>query len=226
MRRPLAQVWRGAAAVAVAAAAVGGCALGERPTMAEAPTVVGQMTGDAAIDAVLERLDRVEAAVFGAEYSAVQNMGGATSAVRVAQTAPTRSSVTIGDVRYLVDGTDTRTCDITTGACAPGIDAQKISNTGLQTPDLVFDGLAKRLRLDASARVGTSTASSETIAGQLATCADVTLTRGTVRYCVLDSGVIALYAGGDFRLDLTVYSPTPDELQFQTMTSSGAGGGG
>ena len=205
---------------ALAAIVLGGCALGERPTLAEAPTVVGQMTGDAAIDAVLQRLDSVSAAVFDAEYTALRNLGAMTSSVRVAQTSPTRSSVTIDNVHYLVDGPTTETCDIDTGACAPGLDPQKISNTGLQTPDVVLAGLAKRLRLDATADVGPSSASTETIAGLVATCVDVPLARGTVRYCVLDNGVAAKYAGGDFVLDLVAYSETPDESLF-TRTRPG-----
>jgi hypothetical protein len=214
MTRRLGHTWRATAAVALAAALVSGCALGERPTLAEAPTVVGQMTGDAAIDAVLQRLDAVGTAVFDAEYTALRNLGSATSSVRVAQASATRSSVTIDNVRYLVNGTDMRTCDIDTGACSPGLDAQRISNTGLQTPDVVFTGLAKRLRLDATADVGPSTGSTQTIAGQVATCVDVPLARGTVRYCVLDNGVTAKYSGGDFVLDLVAYSTAPDETLF------------
>jgi len=215
-------VWRSAAVLLVAAVGVSGCALGERPTIAEAPTAIGEMTGDAAIDAVLQRLDRVETAVFTAEYRAVQKMGGTTSTVRVAQTSPTRSSVTIGSVRYLVDGTSSRTCDVSTGACAPGIDSQRISNTGLQTPDVVFEGLAKRLRLDATANVGPTVASQQTIGAQLATCVDVPLANGnivgTAQYCALDDGVVAKYSGADFTLDLVSYAPSGDETLFATTT--------
>ena len=217
MRRRSAHARRavaGAAAIALAGVALAGCALGERPTLAETPTVAGQMTGDAAIDAVLQRLDSVSAAVFDAEYTALRNLGAKTSTVRVAQTSPTRSSVTIDNVRYLTDGAATETCDINTGACTPGHDAQPISNTGLQTPDVVLAGLAKRLRLDATADVGPATASTETIAEQVATCVDVPLARGTVRYCALDNGVAAKYAGGDFVLDMVTYSDTPDEALF------------
>ena len=219
-RRPAHARRVAALTLALATIGLGGCALGERPTLADAPTVVGQMTGDAAIDAVLQRLDSVDAAVFDAEYTALRNLGAMTSSVRIAQTAATRSSVTIDNVRFLVDGATTETCDIDTGACTPGLDPQKISSTGLQTPDVVLAGLAKRLRLDATADVGPATASTETIAGLVATCVDVPLARGTVRYCVLDNGVAAKYAGGDFVLDLVAYSETPDESLF-TQTRAG-----
>ena len=223
MRPPVAHVWRAAALVVLAALGATGCALGERPTLAEAPTGTGEMTGDAAIDSVLQRLDTVSSAVFTGEYSAVQMMGGATSTVRVAQSSPTRRTVTVGDVRYLVEGTSSQTCDVTTGACAPGLNAQRISNTGLQTPDVVFDGLAKRLRLDATANVGPTTASEETIGGERATCVDVPLANGSLvgaaRYCALDNGVVAKYSGADFTLDLVSYAPMVDEGLFATSNT-------
>jgi hypothetical protein len=205
---------RAAAAIALATAGLTGCALGERPSLGEAPTAAGDMTGDPPIDDVLERLDQVGTAQFGAEYTAVQAMGGATSTVRVAQQSATQRSVTVGDVRFLTNGAGTKTCDLATGMCEEGILAQRISNTGIQTPNVVFGDLAKRLRLDAVARAGPSSTTEVEIAGQPALCVDVRLSRGTVRYCAMANGVIARYSGGDFSLDLVSYAPTPDASLF------------
>ena len=82
-----------------------GCALGQRPTIVETPTAVGMMTGDPAIDDVLERFDAEAGAVFAADYTAVLAFGSTTSTVTVTQdgSEPTaiRRSVTVGDVRYI-----------------------------------------------------------------------------------------------------------------------------
>jgi hypothetical protein len=216
MRRPIAQWWRLVAGLALATVLAAGCAVGDRPTLAEAPTAAGDATGDPLIDEVLRRLDSVGTAQFNAEYTAVRRMGGVASTVQVAQTSPTRHSVTIGDIRYITDGADTTTCELAVSTCESGLDAQKISDTGLQTPDIVFDGLAMRLRLDATAKVGPSSATTIDIAGQSAACVDVPLAAGTARYCALDNGVIARYSGGDFSLDLVSYAPVADETLFAT----------
>jgi hypothetical protein len=215
MRRRLAHVSRVLTAVVLVAALATGCALGERPTMAaEAPTAPGEPTGDPLIDAVLSRLDQVGTAQFSAQYTAVRRMGGVTSTVRVTQSAPTRRSVTIGQIRYLTEGSETNTCDLAAGTCEPGTLSQRISDTGLQTPDFVFDGLAKRLRLDETAKIAPSSASTVGIVDQSASCVDVPLAAGTSQYCALDNGVIAKYAGGDFTLDLVGYSAAADETLF------------
>ena len=214
MTRRSRPVLRAAAAVVLAAAALTGCALGQRPSLGEAPTAAGDMTGDPLIDEVLRRLDQVGTAQFGAEYTAVQAMGGATSTVRIAQQSPTQRSVTVGDIRFLTNGADTRTCDLAVGTCEAGIQAQRISNTGIQTPDVAFGDLAKRLRLDATARIGPPATTELDIAGERALCVDVPLSRGTVRYCAMANGVIARYSGGDFSLDLVSYAPVPDAALF------------
>ena len=68
-----------------------------------------------------------------------------------------------------------------------------------------------RLEVDAGRRIGPSVASSLTIAGLPATCVDVVLpsaatTTGSVRYCALDSGVLARYFGADVSIELTSFS--------------------
>ena len=84
--------------------------------------------------------------------------------------------------------------------CDSGIDASRVSDTGV-TPDFVFGDMAKRLRRDGAARVGTPVASTRQIAGAAATCVDVPVTGGTKQYCAFDDGVLARYVGGDLTID-------------------------
>lgn len=205
------------ASIATIAVVATGCGLGQRPTIVETPTAVGTMTGDPAIDDVLERFDSESGAVFTADYTAVLAFGSTASIVSVTQdgSEPTtiRRAVTIGDVRYISTLDNTSTCSVIEAACDSGIDPSRVSDTGV-TPDFVFGDMAKRLRRDAAARVGTPVASTRQIAGATATCVDVPVTGGTKQYCVFDDGVLARYVGGDLTIDADGYSATVDESQF------------
>jgi hypothetical protein len=205
------------ALIVAVTALVTSCALGERPTIEQTPTAVGTVTGDAAIDAILERLDSVGSAVFTAEYSVLLAFGGTSSAATVTQDgtepAAIRRSVTIGDVRYITAPQGNSTCSVDAAQCADGIDPARVSDTGV-TPDFVFGDMAKRLRRDAVARIATSVTSTREMAGVTATCVDVTVTGGVKQYCVLDSGVLARYVGGDVTIDVTAYQPAVDDSLF------------
>lgn len=189
------------------------CITGERPSFEDSPTVVGTMTGDEVIDAVLTSLDAVDGAVFTGDYTATLAFGGTASTMRVTQSAPGRTSVTIGDIRYLVDGSTSQTCRLSTGVCEAGIAAAAVSDTGL-TPEFVFGDLAKRLRRDSAARIGPPIASTTQIAGQPANCVDVPVDGGTKSYCALSNGVVARFIGGDVALDLIGYTPAATDLLF------------
>ena len=69
-------------------------------------------TGDAAIDAVLSRLEAASASTFGADYDLLTRFGDLRTTATVAQDGSARRSVTIGDVRFLTDGATTATCDL------------------------------------------------------------------------------------------------------------------
>ena len=212
----LPQVVRTVALIALAAASVGGCALGDRPSFEDTATATaaGVTTGDAAIDAVLARLDKVSTAEFTAEFTAVATFGARTTPISVVQGgSPTRRTVSIGDINYRIDGTTASTCHAIETTCTDGIDAAAVSNTGV-TPDFAFGALAKRLRRDAMAKIGSTTASTLEVAGAISTCVDVPVSGGTKVYCVLDNGVITHFAGGDVVIDLTTYSPTADAALF------------
>lgn len=199
--------------MAVLALVLTGCMTGERPSFEDSPTVVGTMTGDMAIDTVLTKFDEVREAVFTVEYTGLLGFGGTTSSMQVTQTGPTRRSVTIGDVRYLTDNATTQTCRVSTGQCESGVNAALVSDTGL-TPEFIVGDLAKRLRRDASSRIGDTVGRVETVAGQDATCVEVPVDGGTKVYCTLGNGVATSFVGGDVTLTLDRYTPTATTAWF------------
>jgi hypothetical protein len=188
------------------------CGLGERPFFEDTPTGVGTDTGDPAIDDVLRLIDNVGGSQFTGSYQATLLFGGAVSAAQVTQIGA-RRSVTIGQVRFVNDGSSSRTCVLDTGVCDDGIQAAAVSNTGL-TPEFAFGDMAKRLRRDAAARIGPSVASVENIAGAPATCVEVSVSGGTKQYCALADGAVARFYGADIKLDLITHSPVVDETLF------------
>jgi hypothetical protein len=185
------------------------CATGERPTLASGPVT----TGDAAVDAVLQQLDQASAQTFTADYDILTRFGGTTRPATVVQAGPARRSITVGRVRFIVDATDTATCDLDDGSCSPTIDAARISDAQL-APDFFATSAAVRLRRAAAARVGATTASAVTIAGQPATCVAVPVTGTTETYCALAGGPLARLDAVDVEIELTGWSATPDEAQF------------
>jgi hypothetical protein len=185
-----------------------GCFTGERPTLAHEPT-----TGSAAVDAVIERVNGLGDAVYTAAYDVVTAFDGQTTPVQASQSGPSRRSLTIGDVRYLVDGSSTRTCTVSTGQCTDTIDASRVSDVQMN-PDFFGTSLAARMRHDAEVAAGEPTASSEQILGQAATCAAIPLDNATNTYCVLDNGVLASLDAGDVDVTMTAYEPGADAALF------------
>jgi hypothetical protein len=197
------------ALVAVAAVAMSGCFTGERPTLAHE-----RSTGSAAVDALVDRVSAIGGAVYTADYDVVPAFNGQTTQVRASQSGATRRSLTIGDVRYLVDGPTTRTCTVSTGQCTNGNDAARVSDVQM-SPDFFGISLLARLRHDAEVATGESTASTEEIQGQTATCATVPVPDGpATTYCVLDNGVLARLDAGDVDVTMTAYEPGADAALF------------
>ena len=145
----------GAAFFALILVGMSGCFTGERPTLAHEPS-----TGFAAVDAVVDRVNALGDAVYTADYDVVTTVDNATTLVRASQSGVSRRSLTIGDVRYLVDGSSTRTCTVSTGDCVDTIDASRVSDVQM-TPDFFGTSLSARLRHDAEVAVGEPTASTE-----------------------------------------------------------------
>ena len=121
--------------------------------------------------------------------------------------------MTIGDVRYLVDGSSTRTCTVSTGECVDTIDASRVSDVQM-TPDFFGTSLSARLRRDAEVAVGEPTSSTEQVQGQAATCTAIPVEGATNTYCVLDNGVLARLSAGDLVITMTAYEPGADASLF------------
>jgi len=186
-----------------------GCITGERPTLAEGPL----QTGDPAVDAVLARLDGAGASIFTAGYDVLTRFGDLQTPATVVQDGPARRSVTIGQVRFIVDGASTATCDLDAASCTTTIDAARVSDTQL-TPDFYAVSAAATLRRDAAARTGATTAATETIAGQPATCVTVPVSGGQSTYCALDTGPLARLDAADRVITMTNYAPSADATAF------------
>ncbi len=199
---------------ALGALALAACATGPRPSF-DADEPMQQATGDPAIDAVLERLDRVGIEQFTAEYTILTRLGGQESTATVVQASDSRRSITINAVRFL-DGTGTAsTCDLTTAECEAVINDARVSDVQI-THDFYGSSFARRLRVDAGRSLAPARGYTETIAGQPATCADVPVSGGTKVYCATDAGPLARYDGNDVVIELVSSNPTPDETKFAT----------
>ena len=131
----------------------------------------------------------------------------------VVQAGPARRVVTVGHIKFIIDAGQTSTCDTDTATCSGTIDAARISDTQL-APDFFATSAAIRLRRDAAARIAPAVGSTETIAGQQATCVAVPVTAATETYCALDGGPLARLDAADLRIELTSWSATADESQF------------
>lgn len=189
------------------------CATGPRPSF-DADEPAQTATGDPAIDAVLERLDRIGIEQFTADYSILTRLGGKQSTATVVQADNNRRSITINDVRFL-DGLGTvATCNLTTDECESAINDARVSDVQI-THDFYGSSFARRLRVDAGRSLSPARGHTESIAGQPATCADVAVSGGTKVYCALDTGPLARYDGNDVVIELVAVTPTPDETKFE-----------
>lgn len=198
----------------IAALAFAACATGQRPSF-DADEPAQQATGDPAVDAVLERLDRVGLEQFTADYTILTRLGGKESTATAVQADNSRRSITINDVRF-IDGSGTAaTCNLTTAECEAVINDARVSDVQI-THDFYGSSFARRLRVDAGRSLTPARGYTETIGGQPATCADVSVSGGTKVYCALDTGPLARYDGNDVLIELVAFTPTPDESKFAT----------
>ncbi len=213
-RRRVTQARSGTLAL-VAALLLTGCFTGKRPSFSDDPYPPGAPTGDAAIDALLTKLD-AGAAGYTATYDVLRKFGEITSTASVSVDG-VRRSVTVRTVRYLTDANgSTRTCQTSEGAasCTDGVNAAPISDTGLLTPDFSQGDAARRIRRDASAALAPTVSRTAQFAGLDATCVDITLSGGTASYCVLDNGVLANVDDGDVRITVSSLLDAVDENAF------------
>ena len=199
----------GALATAIALTA---CATGQRPSF-EADQPALTPTGDAAVDAVLERLDAVGIEQFTADYAILTRLGGLNSTATVVQADNSRRSVTVNDIRFLNGTGNAATCNLTTAECEAVINDARVSDVQL-SHDFYGPSMARRLRVDAGRRIGDTTGYEITQADRQALCVDVPVSGGTKVYCALGNGVLARYDGADLFIELTGVSDVPDETKF------------
>ncbi len=203
--------------LALVALLLTGCFTGKRPSFNDSPFPVGATTGDAAIDAVLQKLDAATAGPASATYSVLTKYGNVTNNAAIVLDSGSRS-VTIANVRYVDTPTGAATCAADNSApCVSGLDAARVSNIGV-TINFYSSEAATRLRRDAQAVLAPSTPHAETIADQSALCVDVPLSGGVAVYCALDNGLVARLDDGDVAVNLTAFSPTSDPGMLQLPT--------
>lgn len=201
-------------AAGLAALVLGSCATGLRPSF-DPDEPAQTATGDPAIDAVLERLDRVDVGQFTADYSILTRLGSKQSTATVVQAETLGRSITINDIRFLDGFGSVATCNLATAECEQVLNDARVSDVQI-THDFYGSSIARRLRVDAGRSLAPARGHTETIAGQWATCADVAVSGGTKVYCALDTGPLARYDGNDVVIELVAVSPSPDESKFDT----------
>jgi hypothetical protein len=194
-----------------------GCLTGPRPSFSTNPFPAGSPSGDPAIDQVLAQLDAVNDGPYTATYSVLTKFGNTTRSANVS-VAPSRRSVTVGRVRFVMVNGAAQTCLLDTpDPCSTTIDPARISDTQI-TPNFYAADSAIRLRRSAVARIGPVVAHAENIAGQPATCVDVPVPGGTSVFCALPNGPLARLDDGAVAINLTGYEPTVDESLFATTS--------
>jgi hypothetical protein len=171
------------------------------------PTVTDERKSDPSVQAVTSRLDQARTnGDFTATYDITPTMTGAPTANATITVSENSISIAIGDVLYVIEGGVGQTCNADRTACVEGINDARISDL-LITHAFWADSASARLRNDAGRTIGTPQPTSETIAGQPATCVDVPVAGGTVVYCALDAGPLARYRGADTTIELTSFTP-------------------
>jgi hypothetical protein len=209
VRRPLRLTLAVATLVAVT-----GCATGPRPTLSDDTPLggaAGEPVGDAAVDAVLTRLEGAPATPFTARYALLRRLGPLEASGTVVADGATVST-TVGDVRF-VSGDDARTCRVSTGSCEDGLLDQRISDTGVGSA-FWAGGPARALRVSFLRRSGPPAPSSTLLAGRTVQCVDVPVGPGVETYCAADEGVVALWDTADKRVELTELTGTADPAAF------------
>jgi hypothetical protein len=194
-----------------------GCVTGQRPSFVDDEFTPGTPIGDAPVDAVLGRLENPTAQPFTADYTIVTKATGATSTARVAVDAD-RRSITISNIRFLIEGSRTGTCAVDTGRCTNSIDDGRVSDIQV-THQFYGEASARRLRADTTQRIGATAPSAATIAGLATTCVSVPVSaEGAATYCVLENGVLARMDNGDVAIELTAFRDGVDELDFLAIS--------
>lgn len=202
---------------AAAAALLGGCALGPRPTLTDE-----RLVDDAAVEAVLDRLDKADDVTFTATYTVQPALADSTPAEVTVRATPERARVTFavgGDV--VVEYSDTegeqRTCAAGLTECVAGFDQTRISNLAV-THAFWGTSAVDKLRADADRIQADATSDGPPQNVALPdlpfVCAHVPTGSSEVVYCALDAGPLAYYLGADVTITLTDFEATVDPAAF------------
>jgi hypothetical protein len=192
------------------------CVTGERPTLVGDDSAPGTPVGDAPIDAVLSRLESLTTQPFTADYTIVTKATGGTTPATVAVDVD-RRSITIANIRFLIEGSRNGTCNLQTGRCSNSIDDGRVSDIQV-THQFYGEATARRLRAEATQRIATTAPSAATIAGLGATCVSVPLPAGSPIYCVLENGLLARMDNGDVSIELTSFRDGVDDFDFLAIS--------
>jgi hypothetical protein len=206
-----------AAVVCAVVLLLSACVTGERPSFVDDEFAPGTPVGDAAVDAVLGRLENTATQPFTADYTILTKATGGTSNATVAVDVD-RRSITISNIRFLIEGSRTGTCNVESGRCTNSIDDNRVSDIQV-THEFYRDATARRLRADAARKIAATAPSAATIAGLAATCVSVPVSAdGAATYCVLENGLVARMDNGDVLIELTAFRDGVDEQDFLAIT--------
>lgn len=195
--------------VAVGAAVVlGGCALGPRPTLTDERQV-----DDAAIDAVIERLDSATAATFTAVYTITPTVAGAATTTATVRHSATETYTVFAvgatvTVEYVTTDGEQQTCAAGRTECVVGtLDESRISDLAVSS-SFWGPSTAQKIRVDSGRNLADAVASTETLAAQPAACAEIPVggLAIAVEYCALDAGPLGAYRGADTMIELVSYT--------------------
>jgi hypothetical protein len=204
-----------AAGVGAGALLLTSCVTGERPSFVDDADASGTPVGDVPIDSVLGPLESSAPPPFTAEYTITNNSSATTSIATVAVDVD-RRSITISNIRFLIEGSRTGTCNVESGDCSNSIDDARVSDIQV-THQFYGAATARRLRSDARQRIAATTPSTATIAGLAANCVSVPLADGTPVYCVLGNGLLARMDNADVDIELTSFRDGVDEAAFLSI---------
>ncbi|HTH05011.1 MAG TPA: hypothetical protein VL916_04035, partial [Ilumatobacteraceae bacterium] len=151
-------------AAAVVTPLLVGCQLGERPSFNTDPFASGTLTGDVAVDQVLQALDQTPNGPLTAGYSVLVRFGMLDTSGSVALSGDNRL-VTLGNAQWRETPGFSETCYLDKSKpCVDGLSAEAASDTTL-TIDFYGADAARRLRRDAQSKVGPAVASTQNFDG-------------------------------------------------------------
>ena len=196
-----------------------------KSTTSTGSTTGAPPTGDAAaLAAAATAAAGSKGITFKAVYSTNEAGSSAGPGTITVEQKPPKSRFDAPQGTVISDGTKTDSCTTVNGALAcfssPGVSpvASLAQFFSPSTAAQFFRAAATAL---ASAAGGQSvTVTRESFAGQAATCANVSSSDGSGKYCVLANGVLAEISEGGSSFQLTNYSPSPPDTDFVLPAAS------